>query len=212
MPEKLVGAVDEVHVHRTIVLFKSGAGVNSGASLRPRSSRYRKSPSKQNRTNPRRPRRHAVGCCRRNRCGTAARVDDAKPEELRQFQARIDEYMVLHSRLEREAPPVKSADDPKRFARRKKGSPQGFARSGGTLQGAIFTPKTRTIFAAGFVAAGGADGAELERAINDDAPSPIPLASARNTLRDGRSRQCRRRSRSVAATARGLTTAWSGTP
>ena len=49
------------------------------------------------------------------------RVPTTEAEVLRQFQARIDEYMVLHSRLEKEAPPLKTADDPEAIRASQKG-------------------------------------------------------------------------------------------
>ena len=105
------------------------------------------------------------------------RVVTTEAKELQQFQARIDEYMVLHTRLEKEAPPVKSADDPEAIRASQKGLAAKIrAERRNPVQGAIFTPETRTIFRRRLRALlQGPKGAELERAIKDDAPSPMPL-------------------------------------
>ena len=105
------------------------------------------------------------------------RVVTTEAKELQQFQARIDEYMVLHTRLEKEAPPVKSADDPEAIRASQKGLAAKIrAERRNPVQGAIFTPETRTIFRRRLrTLLQGPNGAELERAIKDDAPSPMPL-------------------------------------
>ena len=105
------------------------------------------------------------------------RVATTEAQELKQFQARIDEYMVLHSRLEKESPPLKAADDPEAIRASQKGLAEKIrAERRKPVQGAIFTPETRTIFRRRLrTLLQGPNGAELERAIKDDAPSPIPL-------------------------------------
>ena len=98
-------------------------------------------------------------------------------EELRQFQSRIDQYMELHSRLEKESPPLKAADDPEAIRASQKGLAEKIrAERKKPVQGAIFTAETRTIFRRRLRALlQGPNGNELERAIKEDAPSPIPL-------------------------------------
>ena len=116
---------------------------------------------------------------------TAATADAAaqqrKPttesEVLKQYQARIDEYMELHTRLEKESPPLKTADDPEQIRLSQKVLADKIrAERRNPAQGAIFTPETRTVFRRRLrEQLEGPKGAELRRAIEDDAPSPIPL-------------------------------------
>ena len=105
------------------------------------------------------------------------RVVTTEAEELRQFHLRIDQDMELHSRLEKESPPLKAADDPEAIRASQKGLAEKIrAERKKPVQGAIFTAETRTIFRRRLRALlQGPKGAELERAIKDDAPSPIPL-------------------------------------
>ena len=108
---------------------------------------------------------------------TQQRAPTTEGEVLRQFDARIDEYMVLHSRLEKESPPLKAADDPEAIHASQKALAQKIrAERPKPVQGAIFTPETRTVFRRRLKALlEGPTGVEIRRAMNDDAPSPIPL-------------------------------------
>ena len=105
------------------------------------------------------------------------RVPTTEREVLRQYEARINEYMVLHSRLEKESPPLKAADDPEAIRASQKGLAEKIrAERLKPTQGAIFTPETRTVFRRRLRALlQGPNGAELARAMKEDAPSPIPL-------------------------------------
>ena len=115
----------------------------------------------------------------------AVAAQDGKPqgppnterEVLRQFQARIDEFMALHNRLEKESPPLKSADDPEPVrASQKALAAKIRAERRNPSQGAIFTPETRTVFRRLLRRElQGPRGAELERAMKDEAPPRIPL-------------------------------------
>jgi len=108
---------------------------------------------------------------------TEQKVPTTEGGVLRQFQARIDEYMVLHSRLEKESPPLKTADNPAAIRASQKALAEKIrAERPKPVQGAIFTPETRTVFRRRLkTLLQGPTGVELRRAMNDDAPSPIPL-------------------------------------
>ena len=107
----------------------------------------------------------------------AQRKPTTEAEELRQFQARIDAYMALHNRLEKESPPLHAASDPEQIRASQKGLAAKIrAERQNPAQGAIFTPETRTIFRRRLRRElQGPNGAELKKAMSDDAPSPIPL-------------------------------------
>jgi hypothetical protein len=102
---------------------------------------------------------------------------NTEPEVLQRFQAKIDAYMELHRRLEKESPPLQKADDPERIqASQKALAAKLRAERRNPVQGAIFTPETRTIFRRRLRRElDGPNGVELRKAIYDDAPSRIPL-------------------------------------
>lgn len=68
-------------------------------------------------------------------------------EVLVDFKKRIDDYMALHNKLEKEAPPLKETKDPAKI----KASQEGLAMKirearKGARQGDIFTPEIRQLF------------------------------------------------------------------
>ena len=93
---------------------------------------------------------------------------------LQDFKQRVDQYMQLHSQLERQAPPLKETTDPAQI----KASQDGLAAKirearAGARQGDIFTPDVARLFRRLLSPeVKGPDGAETKTAIKDDAPAP----------------------------------------
>ena len=108
--------------------------------------------------------------------GTAASAQNSEREILERFQKNIDEYMALHRRLEKELPPVKPDQPEELQASQKMLASKIRAERKNQAQGTIFTPVTRTIFRRRLRAQlDGPEGAAVRKALQDDAPSPIPL-------------------------------------
>jgi hypothetical protein len=95
------------------------------------------------------------------------------------FKKRIDAYMALHQRLEKQVPPVKPKDEPERI----KGSQEALAKAiraerKGARQGDVFTPEFANLFRRlMYPELKGPDAADTKKAMRDDAPAPstIPL-------------------------------------
>lgn len=111
------------------------------------------------------------------RDGNPQGAPNTEGEVLRKFQARIDAYMALHNRLEKESPPLKAAADPEQIRESQKALAAKIrAARRNPSQGAIFTPETRTVFRRILRRElQGPRAAELERAMKDDASPRIPL-------------------------------------
>jgi hypothetical protein len=98
-------------------------------------------------------------------------------EVLRDFKARIDKYMELHNRLEKDSPPLKETSDPGKI----KASQDALAEKiraarANARQGDIFTAEIRQAFRRlMYPEVKGTTGTETKKAIKDDAPKvPIP--------------------------------------
>lgn len=93
------------------------------------------------------------------------------------FKQRIDKYLALHQRLEKQAPPVKKKDEPEQI----KASQEWLAKAiraerKNARQGDIFTPAIASLFRRlMYPELKGPDGAETKKAMKDDAPAAIPL-------------------------------------
>lgn len=96
---------------------------------------------------------------------------------LQDFKQRIDKYMELHKRLEKDTPPLKKVDDPAKI----QASQQALAAAirserAGAKQGDIFTPeiaeRLRRLIHPEVT---GAKGAKTKEAIKEDAPPAVVL-------------------------------------
>jgi hypothetical protein len=98
---------------------------------------------------------------------------------LQDFKKRVDAYMELHNRLEKQAPPLKETNDPAKI----KESQNALAalirkERAGVKQGEIFTPEIANLFRKLlYPELKGTDGAETKKAMKDDAPprAAIPI-------------------------------------
>jgi hypothetical protein len=94
---------------------------------------------------------------------------------LQDFQSRIEKYMELHERIEKEVPPLKETKDPAQIqasqemmARKLRGARKS------AVQGEIFTPEVRQLFRRlMYPETKGPDGVETKQAIKDDAPKGV---------------------------------------
>ena len=97
---------------------------------------------------------------------------------LQDFKTRVDKYMDLHNRLEKESPPLKETKD----AAKIKASQEALAEKiraarAGAPQGEIFTPEIAQLFRRlMYPELKGPDAPETKRAIKDDAPAPKSVA------------------------------------
>ena len=98
---------------------------------------------------------------------------------LEDFKERVDKYMDLHKRLEKESPPLKETKD----AAKIKASQDALAEKiraarKDARQGEIFTPEIAQLFRRlMYPEVKGPEAKETKRAIKDDAPAPktVPL-------------------------------------
>jgi hypothetical protein len=96
---------------------------------------------------------------------------------MQDFQKRIDAYMDLHNRLEKQGPPLKKTDEPEKI----KASQEALAKAihasrANAKQGEIFTPDIAQLFRRlMYPELKGPEGPETKKAIKDDAPAAIPL-------------------------------------
>src|SRR5262245_21740925 len=110
-----------------------------------------------------------------------ARGAEAQPKTeaqvLREFQSKIDAYMELHKKLEKDVPPLKTESTPEEIRATKKAlAAKMRVERPDTVQGYFFTPETRTLFRQrirGVLT--GPRGNEIRTAILEDAPAPLPL-------------------------------------
>jgi len=113
--------------------------------------------------------------------GVSARQQKVNPDAqlLVDFKQRVDQYMKLHDRLEKQAPPVKKKDEPENIKASQDalGAAVRAARTG-ARQGEIFTPQIAQLFRRlMYPETHGPDGSETKKAIKDDAPAPkaVPI-------------------------------------
>ena len=106
----------------------------------------------------------------------AARVNpDAKV--LQDFTSRIDAYVAMQHKLERESPPPKTTKDPAQI----KASQEALAARirqarAGARQGDIFTPEIAALFRKlMYPEVKGPDAKETRQTVRDEAPAAIPL-------------------------------------
>jgi hypothetical protein len=93
------------------------------------------------------------------------------------FKQRVDKYMALHLRLEKQAPQVMKKDEPEQI----KASQEGLAKAiraerKDARQGEIFTPEIASLFRRlMYPELKGPEGADTKKAMKDDAPAAISL-------------------------------------
>ena len=107
-----------------------------------------------------------------DRPGTQASAQKVNPDAqlLADFKSRIDSYMELHNRLEKQAPPLKKTKDPAQI----KASQDGLAEKirearKDAKPGEIFTPEIRQLFRRlMYPETKGTDGAETKAAMAEE--------------------------------------------
>jgi hypothetical protein len=93
------------------------------------------------------------------------------------FQSRVEKYMEIHKRAEKESPPLKETKDPYRIQASQETMAKKIreARKNAT-QGEIFTPDIRQLFRRlMYPETKGQEGANNKAAIKDDAPKGVPM-------------------------------------
>ena len=117
----------------------------------------------------------------------AATVGTQQPKEnpkvnpdaqlLVDFKQRIDKYVDLHKRLEKQAPPLKETDDPAKIKASQEGLAAAIRRERATArQGEIFTPEIAHLFRQlMYPETKGQRGAETKKTIKEDAPVAVPI-------------------------------------
>jgi len=96
---------------------------------------------------------------------------------LQDFKQRIDKYMELHKRLEKDAPPLKRTDEPAKI----KASQDALAAAirsqrASAKQGDILTPEIAQLLRRLMAPeVKGKEGAETKKALKEDAPAAITL-------------------------------------
>ena len=123
----------------------------------------------------------AVGCSTEGSSTRAAAADRpatlASPQQvnadaklLADFKSRIDNYMELHNRLEKQAPPLKETKDPAQIKASQDGLAQKIREARKDAKpGDIFTPEIRQLFRRlMYPETKGTDGAETKAAIAEE--------------------------------------------
>ena len=102
---------------------------------------------------------------------------NAEAQVLADFQKRIDQYMQLHERVEKESPPLKQTKEPAKIqASQDAMAAKIQAARKDAKPGEIFTPEIRqALRKLMYPETKGTDGAETKAALKDDAPKNVPL-------------------------------------
>jgi len=107
-----------------------------------------------------------------DRPATQAGAQKVNPDAqlLADFKSRIDNYMELHNRLEKQAPPLKETKDPAQIKASQDGLAQKIREARQDAKpGEIFTPEIRQLFRRlMYPETKGADGAETKAAIAEE--------------------------------------------
>ncbi len=93
------------------------------------------------------------------------------------FKQRIDAYMELHRRLEKQAPALKAKSEPEEIKASQDALATAIRAERKTAkQGDVFTPEIAALFRRlMYPELKGPDGADTKKAIKDDAPAAVPL-------------------------------------
>ncbi len=123
----------------------------------------------------------AVGCSTEGSSKSAGAADrpatlanpqqvNANAQLLADFKSRIDNYMELHNRLEKQAPPLKETKDPAQIKASQDGLAQKIREARQDAKpGEIFTPEIRQLFRRlMYPETKGTDGAETKAAIAEE--------------------------------------------
>jgi hypothetical protein len=94
-----------------------------------------------------------------------------------EFKQRIDDYMKLHERLEKQSPPLKKTDEPAQIQASQDGLAGALrAARSNAKQGDIFTPAIAQLFRRlMYPEVHGTDGAQTKKIMKEDAPAAISL-------------------------------------
>jgi hypothetical protein len=117
----------------------------------------------------------AVGCANQGMDAQTNVNPDA--QILADFKSRIDAYMKLHKKLEKESPPLKETNDPAKIRASQDVMGKKIQEARKTAKpGDIFTPEVRQLFRRlMYPETKGKEGAEVKASIRDDAPKGVPL-------------------------------------
>jgi hypothetical protein len=102
---------------------------------------------------------------------------NADAELQQDFKKRVDQYVELHKRFEKDVPPLKKKEDPATI----KASQEGLAKlirgaRATAKQGEIFTPEIAALFRRlMYPEVKGPEGAATKKVLKEDAPPAIPL-------------------------------------
>lgn len=96
---------------------------------------------------------------------------------LQDFRERIEKYIELHKKLEKDSPPLKETEDPAKITASQETLAKKIrAARQDARQGDIFTPAIRAKFRQlMYPELKGAEGRETKSVIKEDAPGPIPF-------------------------------------
>jgi hypothetical protein len=116
----------------------------------------------------------AVALCWTGVASPSAQQPAVNPDAkvLQEFKDRVDKYMELHNRLEKQSPPLKETKDPAKIrASQEALATKLRAARANASQGEIFTPDVRRVFRRlMYPEVKGSEGKETKQAIKDDAP------------------------------------------
>ena len=93
------------------------------------------------------------------------------------FKKRVDEYLELHKRLEKDVPPLKKKEDQAKIAASQEALAKSIRAARATAkQGEIFTPEIAKLFRRlMYPEVKGPEGAATKKVLKEDAPPAIPL-------------------------------------
>jgi hypothetical protein len=96
---------------------------------------------------------------------------------LADFQSRVAQYVELHDRLEKEAPPLKKTKDPAEIRASQEGLAAKIQKAReGARQGEIFTPEVRRAFRRlMYPEMKGPDGRDTRESLKEDAPKGVRM-------------------------------------
>lgn len=96
---------------------------------------------------------------------------------LADFKSRVDRYVELHNKLEKQVPPLKETKHPAEIQASQDALAAKIREARKAAQpGEIFTPEIKALLRRlMYPEVKGADGAETKKAIKDDSPKSIPL-------------------------------------
>src|SRR5687767_6975727 len=115
-------------------------------------------------------------CCAHRAIGAQVQTNP-EAQVLADFKSRIDAYMELHKKLEKESPPLKETNDPAQIHASQEVMGKKIQQARKTAKpGDIFTPEIRQLFRRlMYPETRGKEGAEVKASIKEDAPKGVPL-------------------------------------